>query len=256
MDTASPRLRMSVVGVVVIGCFVALFARLWYLQVMEAPQLEMQATANRTRTVAVEAPRGRILDRNGVVIVDNKTSLVVNVDRMALNKMETPERDALVSKLAATFTEFGTLTKTAPLENRLADQQYDDLRPVPVANGVDEDLMVYLSERAAEFPTVGVERESVRKYNYPGVAGNILGYVGRINQERLEEVADDPGTDPNGVAKTYQPGSTIGLAGIEAAYEKDLRGTPGTEVLEIDARNRPGGPTVVPSPSSQATTSS
>ena len=58
MDTASPRLRMSVVGVVVIGCFVALFARLWYLQVMEAPQLEEQATTNRTRAVAVEAPGG------------------------------------------------------------------------------------------------------------------------------------------------------------------------------------------------------
>jgi penicillin-binding protein 2 len=239
VDTASPRLRMSVVGVVVIGCFVALFARLWYLQVMEAPQLEVQATANRTRVVAVEAPRGRIIDRNGKVIVDNRTSLVVTIDRRSVNKMKKDDRDALVSKLAATFTDFGTPTKTEAIETRLADLQYDDLQPVPVATDISQDLMVYLSEHADEFPNVGVERESVRDYKYPGYAGNILGYVGRITKEKLDVA--EPGTDPEGVVKTYQPDSTIGLAGIEATYEKDLRGTPGTEVLEIDAKNRPVG---------------
>lgn len=239
MDTASPRLRMSVIGVVVIGCFVALFARLWYLQVMEAPQLEVQATANRTRVVAVEAPRGRIIDRNGKIVVDNRTSLVVTLDRRAVNKVKKGDRDALVSKLAATFTEFGTPTKTDAIETRLADLQYDDLQPVPVATDISQDLMVYLSEHADEFPHVGVERESVRDYQYPGYAGNILGYVGRITKEKLD--VTEPGTDPKGAVKTYQPDSTIGLAGIEAAYEKDLRGTPGTEVLEIDAKNRPVG---------------
>jgi penicillin-binding protein 2 len=227
---------MSVVGVVVIGCFVALFARLWYLQVMEAPQLDVQATQNRTRTVAVEAPRGRILDRNGVVIVDNRTSLVVTVDRRAVKKLKAADRDALVSKLAATFTDFGTPTKTDAIETRLADLQYDDLQPVPVATDISQDLMVYLSEHADEFPHVGVERESVRKYNFPAVAGNILGYVGRITREKLD--AAEPGTDPGGFVKDYQPDSTIGLAGIEAAYEKDLRGTPGTEVLQVDVKNR------------------
>jgi penicillin-binding protein 2 len=241
VDTASPRLRMSVVGVVVIGCFLALFARLWYLQVMEAPQLEQLATTNRTRVVAVEAPRGRILDVNGKVIVDNRTSLVVTVNRSELSKLEEREegaRAALVEELAATFTSFGTPTKVDAIESRLADLQYDDLQPVPVASDISEALMVYLSENADRFPGVSVERESVRQYNYPGVAGNILGYVGRINAETLAAVEDDPGVDPDGVAKEYQPDSTIGLAGIEAAYEKDLRGTPGTETLEIDSKNR------------------
>jgi penicillin-binding protein 2 len=72
---------MSLLGVVVAACFIALFARLWYLQVLEAPELAVQATANRTRTVATEAPRGRIFDSKGRVIVDNRTSLVVSIDR-------------------------------------------------------------------------------------------------------------------------------------------------------------------------------
>ena len=136
---------------------------------MEAPQLEVQATANRTRTVAVEAPRGRILDRNGKVIVDNKTSLVVTVDRPALKKFKQPDRDALVSKLAAVFTQFGTPTKVETIEKRLADLQYDDLQPVPVATGIAQDLMVYLSEHADEFPTVDVDPRVRAGLQVPGV---------------------------------------------------------------------------------------
>jgi penicillin-binding protein 2 len=244
MDTASPRFRMSVVGVVVVGCFLALFARLWYLQVLEAPELEVQATANRTRTVSVEAPRGRIIDVNGRVIVDNRTSLVVTVDRSDLTKVEQSvpgTRDALVAKLAATFTDFGTPTKIDAIEARLGDSQYDELQPVPVASDISEDLMVFLSEHAAEYPGVDVTRKAVRQYNYGAAAGNVLGYVGRITAQRLAAAQDDPGVDPDGVPKTYQPDSTIGLAGVEATYEKELRGTPGTEILEIDAQNRPVG---------------
>ena len=71
-----------------------------------------------------------------------------------------------------------------------------------------------------------------------GSAGNIVGYVGRINAESLATAT--PGVDPvTGIEKTYQPNSNIGLAGVEATYEDDLRGTPGLEVIEIDANNRP-----------------
>ena len=164
---------MSVIGVVVIGCFAALFARLWYLQVMEAPQLEVQATAKRTRTVAVEAPRGRILDVNGKVIVDNRTSLVVTVDRRVLKKPKARRDDALVSTWPTRSPSSGTPTKVETIEARLADQQYDELQPVPVATDITNDLMVYLSEHADEFPSVAVERESVRDYKYGATAGNI-----------------------------------------------------------------------------------
>ena len=170
MDTASPRLRMSVIGVVVIGCFAALFAapsgtcRSWRRR-----SCEVQATANRTRTVAVEAPRGRILDRNGKVIVDNKTSLVVTVDRPALKKFKQPDRDALVSKLAGVFTQFGTPTKVETIEERLADLQYDDLQPVPVATGIGRTSWCTCPSTPTSSRRVDVTRESVRDYKYPRV---------------------------------------------------------------------------------------
>jgi penicillin-binding protein 2 len=240
MDTSSPRLRMSVLGFVVLGCFAALFARLWYLQVMEAPTLAIEAAANRTRTVSVEAPRGRILDVNGKVLVDNRTSLVVTVDRRAYADLDVEAQVALVDRLAATLTRFGTPTKVDAIDRRLADPQYDPVQPAPIAIDVPEELEIYLAEHSGDFPAVAVQRESVRTYPYGAAAANILGYVGRISAERLETAT--PGLDPDtGTEKTYQPNSNIGLAGVEATYESDLRGTPGVEVLEIDANNRPVG---------------
>jgi penicillin-binding protein 2 len=240
MDTSSPRVRMSVLGVVVLGCFVALTARLWYLQVMEAPELTRVVTANITREVAVEAPRGRILDVNGKVLVDNRTSLVVTVDRRTLAELtDDGARDELVERLAAALTNIGGRpTKIDTVERRLADVRYDPIQPVPVAFDVSKELQIYLAEHSADFPGVEVQRETVRIYPYGAAAANILGYVSRINAESLENAV--AGVDPDtGVEKTYQANSNIGVAGIEATYEDDLRGTPGIERIEVDANNRP-----------------
>jgi penicillin-binding protein 2 len=66
----TPRFRLGIIAVVAMSLFAALFARLWYLQVLSAPDFRAQAQLNSIRTVEDPAPRGRILDRNGKVIVD------------------------------------------------------------------------------------------------------------------------------------------------------------------------------------------
>lgn len=237
MDTTSPRLRMSIVGVVVVACFVALFARLWYLQVMEAPALAIQATQNRTRTISTEAPRGRILDAKGRVLVDNRTSLIVTIDRNQLKKVK--DKDELVKRLAAVLTANGAPIKVATIQKRLADQQYDQLQAVPIATDVTEEVVHHLTEYADDFPSVSTERRTVRVYPYGSAAANVLGYTGRITAEGLKTL--QPGTDVEGVEKTYHPDSIVGLAGVEATYEKELRGTPGIELVQVDYRNRPVG---------------
>lgn len=237
MDTSSPRLRMSLLGVIVIGCFVALFARLWYLQVMEAPALAVQATANRTRTIATEAPRGRIFDAKGRILVDNRISLIVSIDRNELKKV--PDRDGLIARLADVLTANGAPIKISTIEKRLSEKRADQLGDVPIATDVTEEVIHHLSENAEDFPSVSFERKTVRYYPYGMAASNILGYTGRISPEALKTL--EPGTDPSGVVKTYQPDSIIGLSGVEAVYEKELRGTPGIELVQVDYRNRPVG---------------
>ena len=227
---------MSVLGVLVAACFVALFARLWYLQIMEAPQLVGQASAQTRRTLAVEAPRGRILDVKGRVLVDNRTSLVVGVDRNVLATIK--DKEEYASSIAAVLTRFGTPIKTATVQKRISAQKYDQLHAVPVATDVSQELMVFLSEHAADFPGVSVTRQSMRIYPYGMAAANVLGYVGRISAEGLKSLT--PGDDPDtGRPKVYSADSFVGLAGIESTYEQDLRGTPGVETIEVDSENRP-----------------
>ncbi len=236
MDTASPRIRMSVLGVLVVACFVALFARLWYLQIMEAPTLVEQASAQTRRTLSVEAPRGRILDANGKILVDNRTSLVVEVDRTVFAKVK--NKDAYESAIADVLTRFGAPIKTATVQRRLSAPQSEQLRGAPVASDVSQEVMVYLSEHSADFPGVSVTRQSMRVYPYGMAAANVLGYVGHITADGLKTLT--AGTDPEtGATKTYGSDSIVGLAGIEATYEQDLRGTPGVETIEVDSKGRP-----------------
>ncbi len=238
MDNDSPRLRLSILGIVVVSLFGALFARLWYLQVMAAPEYRVEAQANRVRTVAEEAPRGRIIDAKGRILVDNRSSLVVTVNPNELSNVDEVAADAMLLELAETLTRFGVPTKVSSIEARLDDKQYNPLQPVPIAIDVPEELELYLAERADEYPSVEVRRESVRAYPYGSTAAHLLGYVGRISPSELE---DKQGTeeDPKATEKPYQPDSNIGKEGVERTYEDDLRGRPGTRTLEIDANNRP-----------------
>src|SRR5690242_239099 len=154
MDADSPRLRLSILGIVVFALFATLFARLYYLQVMAPESGELEAANNRVRVIQEEAPRGRLLDAKGRVIVDNRTSLVVTMDPQELKQLDTDERNDVIMRLATELTLSGTPTKVAGIERRLADPQYSPIQPIPVAIDVSEDLMVYLAEKAGDFPSV------------------------------------------------------------------------------------------------------
>lgn len=222
---------------VVFSLFAALFARLWYLQVMATDQGEVEATANRVRVIQEDAPRGRILDAKGRVIVGNRTSLVVTVDPHDLAELKKDERADLLLRLAQELTRSGTPTKVASIERRLNDPQYSPLQPIPVAIDVPEELQVYLAERADDFPAVQVRRESVRYYPEKSLAAHVVGYVGRISPEEYEAKM---GTDdaPKSSPKPYQVGSNIGKTGVERVHEDDLRGDPGIRKVEVDAKGK------------------
>ena len=229
--TEAPRFRLAVLAVVMVALFTALFARLWYLQVMSSEDYEVAAEANRIRVVQVEAPRGRILDRNGTVLVDNRVSTVVTVDRVVFNELPEDEAAAMLNRLAEELTRYGSPATVAELVDRVNDQRYSQYAPVPVAEDVTEELKIYLEEHDEEFPSVAVERIAVRRYTYGSRAAHVIGYVGEINDTELEERKDRP--------KTYVRGDQIGKTGVERIYEDDLRGSPGQTVYEVDAQGRP-----------------
>ena len=117
--TDVPRIRLRIIGVVAVSLLVALVARLWFLQVMNSEGYEQQAIANIERTVKVEAPRGRILDAQGRVLVDNRVVTTVSIDKAALarqfpGKGDAEARTAMLTRLAVEISESGYLIKVDP----------------------------------------------------------------------------------------------------------------------------------------------
>lgn len=218
-------------GILVLGLFSSLFARLWYLQVATEQRVEAQTTArqNRFRTVYTSAPRGRVLDRNDNVLIDNRLVNEVVIDKFELFETlprESDRRDFAI-KLAREISAAGRLIKAADIENALADQRYGPFDTVPIAKDVPERFSILIGERVDDFPGVEVRKTNVRFYPYGTRAAHLLGYVGAINETQFAQVRES--------AKLYQPTDEIGVAGVEASFEDVLRGTPQVEVIEVDA---------------------
>src|SRR3954470_12787500 len=176
MTVESPRLRLGVVAIVIVSLFAALLARLWYLQVLAAPTYRVQADVNRVRTIYTEAPRGRILDRQGRVLGDNRVSDVVVVNREELGS----QRDSVIPALAAVLR-----VPVGDIEKRLADKRYSPFKPIPVADDVAKETIIYIREHQAEFPGVGGVQLTERTYPYGAMAAHLLGWVGEINGGEL-----------------------------------------------------------------------
>ncbi len=249
MDTDSTQVRLSAVGIVAVSLFLALFVRLWFLQGIDRQEFEAASVTNRLRVIHEEAPRGRILDRNGRVLVDNRTSIVVALDREPLRKMDEDEREAVFVDLADTLVSFGVPAKVSDVQAAFEDKRYAPQAYVPVAEDVTEDVEIYLAERGDRFPGVVVERKAVRVYPYGSLGVHLLGYVGEINEDELVRRGGTvPGADgtettvpedemvdvPEG--KEYELGDTVGKTGVERAYESDLRGVPGKRTIEVNAK--------------------
>jgi penicillin-binding protein 2 len=236
------RTRLTIVGIVCLSLFASLFARLWYLQGISPAQYRVTAQAVHLRSIHEEGPRGRILDRNGRVIVDNRVSLVLGLNRQTLKPISDTAKKKEFQALADTLTTFHLATKVQTIQQRYTDPRWGPLDFVPVvADLPSQDLELYIGEHNAEFPGVEVRRKTVRTYPYGSLAAQIVGYVGQINGRELaakqrEEGKVDPTKPLEADKKPYENDDEIGKAGVEATFESDLRGVPADRRIQVDAR--------------------
>jgi penicillin-binding protein 2 len=218
MRVETSGIRLSVLGVTVLALFAALFARLWFLQVAASPGLEQRVASNRIKTVPLLPTRGRIYDRTGRTLADNKRRLVVVADQ---SKLRGDKARALA------FTRLAGALQTQPevFEERYQSKKYNRLLPLPLAEDVTEVVAGYLAERVDDYPGISVEVQSARVYRYSPIASQIVGYTGQIQAETVKEYQ----------VKGYALDELVGVAGAEKGFEDVLRGKPGSETVEIDS---------------------
>jgi penicillin-binding protein 2 len=219
--TPLARTRLVLFGGIVASLLFALVLRLWSLQVLSWDRYAAAAEQNRVRLMVAEAPRGRILDRNGEVLVKNRPSMVVSV------------RPGELGESASTLARLAELLGTSreQIEARVREGQAAPHAAIPVAEDVAEDRVVELWERREEFPGVVAESRPVRVYPHGTRAAHLLGYVGEIGADQLAQAR----------YRGYRSGEVVGRSGVEHAYEDDLRGREGLLKLQVDASGKVRG---------------
>ena len=217
-------LRVAILGVVVLGVFAVLFLRLWALQVLAGHRYLSDALNNQVRNIPVDAPRGPIVDRTGRLLVTNVAGTAVKLWPADLPKRA--GRDTELRRLARVLgVRLGTI------EQKIKAVACDPVTPVTLQVAVHNDQVAYLAEHQREFPGVVIQETYLRHYLSEALAAQVLGYVREISPGQLKKLRKDG----------YHAGDEIGQAGVEASYDRYLRGTPGLAQLKVDARGRPQG---------------
>lgn len=219
MDAVKRSKRFAALGVIVSVLMGALGLRLWFLQVVDAPVLELRVQANKTRTVKLLPERGRIFDREGRIMADNERLLTVTLDWEVMRR--NADRLELFGRLAPVLD-----ISPSDMESRFKGGKYSPLLPMPVKEGVSEETAIFLIQRVEDFPGVDVTVEWRRQYPYAPNAAHVLGYLGAITQSDATQYLE----------QGYNLNERVGQFGVEKVYETYLRGTPGFVKYEVDSR--------------------
>ena len=213
-------LRFIAFGVAVIIGIGALTARLTYLQIAHTGQYTQLSELNRSVLQAIPSSRGVVYDRGGRPLVTNVPSFAVKIRPADL---PLSERDAVVMRLGGLLgmdpAEINTEIDSNP------GSRFDLVR---IAQDVPEATARLIAEEHLALPGVDVVVEARREYPQGPLFSQIVGYTGPVSPEQLPKLQ----------AQGYLPDDMIGQTGVEAVYERELRGVYGAETVERDASGR------------------
>ncbi len=208
---------------VVAICLSLLLARFGWLQVFAHDEYTAKSENNRIRMRALAPPRGLIFDRNGLLLAENQLAYRLEMVPEQARKME-GGIDALWQRLS----QIVALDEDARVDFEKSRTQHRHFEGVPVKLRLSEEEVARINVALFRLPGVQITPYLTRRYLYGPEFAHVLGYVGRISVEDLQELD----------AKRYEGTSYRGKSGIEAFYEHVLHGEPGYERVEVDAAGR------------------
>lgn len=210
--------RFAALGFVVFVVLGVLLARLWSMQVLNGSEFVVLAEDNRVREISLEAPRGRILDREGTPLVTNRPTLAVCVAPTVI------EDEELLYDLSALLD-----VPVDEIRDRLESTREAPLTPRVITLDASAETVAYLAEHESEFPGVEIQARAVREYPLGDQAAHVLGYTGEVSEDQLDEEEFEG----------YVLGDVVGKTGAERQFESVLQGTKGFRRFEVDASGRP-----------------
>ena len=209
--------RISLYFFLLLGATGIFIARLFYIQLIDE-RYTLNAANNAQRIEKVFAPRGVMLDRNGQVMASNQIAYDVEATPRLMKDVDTV-------RLAFLLGEEVDRLKRSLRKAKV----YSPFRPSAILRGLTANDYARIQEEISFYPGIQLRRRILRKYITP-TGGNVLGYVSEVNDYLLSKKPE------------YEMGDYIGISGIEASYEENLRGRAGRRYITVDNLNRDVGP--------------
>ena len=215
-DRRSVTIRLVVLQVGCAVVFTMLAFSFWYLQVVQNEKFEQLAENNHQRTIALRAPRGVMLDRNGAVLVENRSSFTISIVRE-----QTTDLDRTIRALS----EVAGLDPKHVQDIVNRHRREPTYRPIVVVDDASLAQVAAVLARKAEMPDVQVDEVPTRLYPADSFAAHLFGYVGEASEGQVE-------------SEGLHSGAIVGQAGVEKIYNKLLMGEDGARVVVVNSMGR------------------
>ncbi|MDE1177868.1 MAG: penicillin-binding protein 2 [Edaphobacter sp.] len=211
--------KLHAVQYVIAAVLVVLSVGLWRLEVVGADSFRALAEANRIRKIPVLAPRGRLFDREGRLLVDNYPSVSCFILREQVKDIET-DMPLITAGLHMTPDQV-----RATLKRYQASPKF---QPIPLKQDITPDEQAFIEAHRNELPELETLEEQRRLYPKDGFAAHLIGYVGEISEEDLNKEK----------YAFYQPGDVVGKSGVEETYDALLRGVDGSRDVIVNSHGK------------------
>src|SRR5260370_4873415 len=228
-DEKVSEVRLTAAQYVILGIFLVLAYGLWKLQVMESGYYASAAEKNRIRNVPVLAPRGRILDREGRTIVDNYPSFSALLLRDSSRDLAA-DADLIAQGLHLDANEVRTR-----IRHFASLPQY---QPIFLKEDITPDELQFIEAHRNELPELDTIMAHRRLYPRNGFMAHLIGYVGEVSEDMLNQPQFD----------LYNSANVVGISGVERQYNNLLMGTNGSRQALGDSHGREVGRPGEPEP--------
>ncbi len=211
-------MRLKIVENVIFFFLGLICLALVYMQLIKGKNYYDLSFNNRIRVVPMEGPRGRILDRNGVILADNQIAYHV-----AVISQDIDDVDSL-------FNYLGGILKKEPsyFKKKFTATHKNPFTPVILARDIDQKTIMSIEEGRFHFPGLVIEKTYQRFYPFAQTNAHAVGYVGKIDPQEAA-VLEDYG---------YNPSTEVGKTGVEKIYDSVLRAQVGGRQIEVNARGQ------------------
>ena len=209
-------MRLNLIQTIIFLFLGLIICGLFYMQIIHGGYYHLLSMNNRIRVVPIDGPRGKIYDRNGVILADNH--MVFHVGVIPQDVEDKGILFAYLGQVLGKDPEYllrqFEIKKTAPFA------------PVVFPQNITRELAVKIEEEKFIYPGLIVQQGYERFYPFSEAGAHVLGYVGRISED---EIGDNQ-------RYGYTPLSFVGKTGVEECYDAFLQGQPGGRQVEVDSR--------------------